>query len=129
MASKHRRELSTGGPAMSPRVRQRAAATGGLALVCLTGSIAALLTTAPRAATAALLGIAVLGCVMAITGASFALCHSDGPSTAGASGPGGPTPTTVAIKEIPPARLKLYEAAGRRFDIDWTFLASIGAQE
>lgn len=82
---------------------------------------------AAGAATAALLGIAVLGCVMAITGASFALCQA---GDAGATtGPAGPAPSRVAVKEIPPDRLALYQAAGRRFEIDWTFLASIGAQE
>jgi hypothetical protein len=35
----------------------------------------------------------------------------------------------AAVRDIAPARLKLYQAAGRRFDIDWTFLASIGTQE
>jgi CHAP domain len=37
--------------------------------------------------------------------------------------------TPTAAREIPPARLRLYRAAGRRFDIDWTFVASIGTQE
>src|SRR5262249_19292029 len=32
-------------------------------------------------------------------------------------------------REIPPRRLALYQAAGRRFDIDWTFVTSIGTQE
>jgi hypothetical protein len=68
----------------------------------------------------ALLGVAVLGIVMAITGAGF------GCTSAAAS----PSPGAVAASsEIPPARLRLYQAAGRRFDIDWAFLASIGAQE
>ena len=37
--------------------------------------------------------------------------------------------TRAAVEEIPPERLRIYQAAGRRFDIDWTFLASIGYQE
>jgi hypothetical protein len=41
----------------------------------------------------------------------------------------GPSPSRAAVAEIPPARLVLYQRAGRRFGIDWTFLASIGAQE
>jgi hypothetical protein len=61
-------------------------------------------------------GVGVLGVVMAITGAGF------GCQDATAS----PSHTTA---EIPPARLRIYRAAARRFDIDWAFLASIGAQE
>jgi hypothetical protein len=67
----------------------------------------------------ALLVVAVLGIVMAITGAGFG-CVSASASSSTA---------TAATSEIPPARLRLYQAAGRRFDIDWAFLASIGAQE
>lgn len=38
-------------------------------------------------------------------------------------------PTRAAVKEIPPKRLRLYQQAGNRFDVDWTVLASIGYQE
>jgi hypothetical protein len=69
------------------------------------------------AAALVLSGVAVLGVVMAITGAGFG-CQ-DAPSSS----------SSRATEEIPPARLRLYRAAGRRFDIDWAFLASIGAQE
>jgi hypothetical protein len=64
----------------------------------------------------ALFTVAVLGIVMAITGAGFG-CQD------------APASSSRAADEIPPARLRLYRAAGRRFDIDWAFLASIGAQE
>ena len=37
--------------------------------------------------------------------------------------------TRAAVEEIPAARLRIYREAGRRIDIDWTFLASIGTQE
>jgi hypothetical protein len=47
----------------------------------------------------------------------------------GASGSAGPAPSRTAVAEIPPERLVVYRQAGRRFRIDWTFLASIGAQE
>jgi hypothetical protein len=47
----------------------------------------------------------------------------------GAGGSGQEAPTRSARAEIPPPRLRLYQAAGRRFDLDWAFLASIGAQE
>ena len=70
--------------------------------------------------------VAVLGTVMAITGASFALCQGDGTPEAGHAGPAA---TGQARRDIPADRLRLYQAAGRRFDIDWAFLASIGAQE
>jgi hypothetical protein len=60
----------------------------------------------------------VLGVVMAITGAGLG-CQD----TAATSSP------SHATAEIPPARLRLYHAAARRYDIDWAFLASIGAQE
>jgi hypothetical protein len=37
--------------------------------------------------------------------------------------------SAAARREIPPARLALYRAAGARFDIDWAFVAAIGTQE
>jgi hypothetical protein len=61
-------------------------------------------------------GVVVLGAVMAITGAGLG-CS--------ASSPGG----GESVAGIPANRLVLYRAAGRRFDLDWAFLASIGAQE
>jgi hypothetical protein len=69
---------------------------------------------------------AILGFVAAVLGASVS-CDAAEPS-----GPltiSGPPPSAAAVQEIPPERLRLYEQAGARFDIDWTFLASIGAQE
>jgi hypothetical protein len=41
----------------------------------------------------------------------------------------GPTPTAQARNSIPAAALAAYQQAGRRYDVDWAFLASIGAQE
>jgi hypothetical protein len=41
----------------------------------------------------------------------------------------GPTPTDQARNSIPAGALATYQEAGRRHDIDWAFLASIGAQE
>ena len=41
----------------------------------------------------------------------------------------GPTPTDQARNSIPARALAVYQQAGRRHDIDWAFLASIGAQE
>jgi hypothetical protein len=85
----------------------------------------------PRSASA-LLGLVALGAcvlvvlmvaasVMALFGGSFGCLGGETALAQPAS--------AAAKKEIPPARLALYQAAGRRFDIDWTFVASIGTQE
>lgn len=63
------------------------------------------------------------GTVMAILGGELACLGGGGGIVAAAP------PTRAALKEIPPGRLRIYRAAGRRFDIDWAFLASIGTQE
>ena len=47
----------------------------------------------------------------------------------GGGGPAGAAPSKPAVREIPASRLRIYQAAGRRFDIEWAFLASIGTQE
>ncbi len=74
-------------------------------------------------------GVALLGCfalAVAVLGASFTGCEPGSttppPST-------GPAPSAYALQNITPERLHLYETAGTRFDIDWSFLASIAAQE
>ena len=41
----------------------------------------------------------------------------------------GATPTDQAKNSIPAAALAIYQRAGQRYDVDWAFLASIGAQE
>lgn len=69
-----------------------------------------------------LLAAVLSGFVMGVLGGNFG-CLGGGGRTAQASS------TRSAQQDIPPARLRLYQAAGRRFDIDWAFLASIGAQE
>ncbi len=75
-------------------------------------------------AVAAATGLAVLaalaGSLMAVLGAQLT-CVGGG----GAAAPA----TAVARNQIPPERLRLYQQAGKRFDIDWAFLASIGTQE
>lgn len=63
--------------------------------------------------------VTIVGVVVAISGAGLG-CHASSPTTPGTQG---------AAKEIPVARLRIYRAAAQRFDIDWAFLASIGAQE
>ena len=89
---------------MSPRRR------GGSALVFFaTGALAMVVA-------------AITGTVMAILGSEIACIGGGGSAVAAA-------PTRVAVKEIPPKRLRLYQQAGKRFDVDWAFLASIGFQE
>jgi hypothetical protein len=74
------------------------------------------------AATAGIAIVAVLvGSIMAVLGAQLACVGGSSASTAPA--------TRAARGEISPRRLRLYQAAGRRFDLDWAFLASIGMQE
>lgn len=65
---------------------------------------------------------------------SFALALGGGldqctASPGGGSGGRGPTPSRSAVADIPASRLRLYRQAGRAMNIDWTFLASVGAQE
>jgi hypothetical protein len=86
----------------------RARSAGSLAAIAGLASCAAVVVTV--AATV----MAVLGGDLSCLGGGTALAQ---PVTA------------AAAKQIPPARLALYRAAGRRFDVDWTFLASIGTQE
>lgn len=70
---------------------------------------------------AAAVVVTVLAALMGVLGADL--------SCLGGSSGTGPAPSRSAREDIPAARLRLYQAAGRRFDIDWAFLASIGAQE
>jgi hypothetical protein len=75
------------------------------------------------AALAAVVAATVAFVVMALLGAEFS-CTGGGAGVAS-----GPAPAGAAAREIPAARLRLYVGAGRRFDISWPFLASIGVQE
>src|SRR5215218_3346195 len=81
------------------------------------GSLAVL-----AAAALATVIVAITGTVMAILGSEIA-CVGGGGSAVAA------LPTRAAIKEIPPERLRVYQEAGKRFQVDWAFLASIGYQE
>lgn len=76
---------------------------------------------APGLAVLVLVAAALLGFVLAVTGGQLGCL--------GGGSPPGPAPSRSAHAEIPPRYLRLYQQAGRRFQIDWTFLASIGAQE
>src|SRR5215218_3038545 len=81
------------------------------------GSLAVL-----AAAALATVIVAITGTLMAILGSEIA-CVGGGGSAVAAP------PTRAAVKEIPPARLQIYQRAGKRFQVDWAFLASIGYQE
>lgn len=72
--------------------------------------------------------VTIFALAVAVLGASFTGCQP-GSEPALAAPVAGPAPSTYALSSIPPERLRLYEQAGSRFDIDWSFLASIGAQE
>lgn len=76
--------------------------------------------------TAGIALLVVFALAVAVLGASFDGCT---PESGAAPALSGPTPSAYALQSIPPQRLSLYERAGTRFDIDWSFLASIGAQE
>ncbi|MGN6217347.1 MAG: CHAP domain-containing protein [Solirubrobacterales bacterium] len=90
---------------MSRRGRSRLSLwIGGLAAVALVGAVS------------------VAGALMAVLGGNLA-CLTPGGSALAAP------PTRAAVKEIPPKRLRIYQEAGRRFDVEWAFLASIGYQE
>jgi hypothetical protein len=82
------------------------------------GSVLLLLATGVLAAVV----VAITATVMAILGSSI------GCMGGGALAVAGP-PTKAAVKAIPPKRLRIYQEAGRRFDVEWAFLASIGYQE
>jgi hypothetical protein len=64
----------------------------------------------------------VAATLMAILGANVACLGASGPVS-------GSQPTRAAVRQIPAERLRLYQRAGQRFDVDWTVLASIGYQE
>lgn len=82
------------------------------------GSLLVLLATGVFAAVV----VAITGTVMAILGSEIA-CMGGGGSALAAPA------TKAAVREIPPKRLRIYQQAGQRFDVDWAFLASIGYQE
>jgi hypothetical protein len=71
--------------------------------------------------------LAIFAAVAAVLGASFTSCQT--PNETATTTQAGSPPSAYALQSIPPGRLELYQQAGVRFDIDWTFLASIGTQE
>jgi hypothetical protein len=82
------------------------------------GSALALIAVGVLAA----LVVAITGTVMAILGGEIACIGGGGSAVAAPA-------TKAAVREIPPKRLRIYQQAGQRFDVDWAFLASIGYQE
>lgn len=82
------------------------------------GSLLALVAVGVLAAVV----VAITGTVMAILGSEIACMGGGGPAIAAPA-------TKTAVREIPPKRLRIYQQAGQRFDVDWAFLASIGYQE
>lgn len=66
--------------------------------------------------------VSITATVMAILGAQIACVGGGGTALAAPA-------TKAAVREIPPKRLRIYQEAGKRFDVDWAFLASIGYQE
>jgi hypothetical protein len=74
-------------------------------------------------------GAAAVAVVVALLGAVAALVGGELGCLGGGGSDAQPPPSRAALREIPPERLRLFRAAGRRFRIDWAFLASIGAQE
>ena len=82
------------------------------------GSVLLLLATGVLAVVV----VAITATVMAILGSSIGCMGGGGIAVAG-------PPTKAAVKAIPPKRLRIYQEAGKRFDVDWAFLASIGYQE
>jgi hypothetical protein len=82
------------------------------------GALLGLIATAVLA----ILVVAMTSTVMAILGSEIACMGGGGPAIAAPA-------TKAAVREIPPGRLRIYQQAGQRFDVDWAFLASIGYQE
>jgi hypothetical protein len=75
-----------------------------------------------------LLFVTIVAVAAAVLGASFTGCEGAGASEAAAA-TAGPAPSAYALESIPSPRLRLYQQAGARFNLNWAFLASIGTQE
>ncbi len=86
--------------------------------------MATLAPKAPVAKTALDAGVAAALALVLLVGIIAAILGNQGcPS------PDGPAATGQAKTDIPADYLRLYQEAGAKFNIDWAFLASIGAQE
>jgi len=80
-----------------------------------------------RAAAVAALALAAVAAVVVVHGEGGARAP-DLPSRV-TTPPASLRPTAAALRSIPPRYLRLYMRFGTRMDIDWRFLAAIGAQE
>ncbi len=67
--------------------------------------------------------VLVTAVIAALGGSSLA------PGSAGAAGVAGISPTALALREIPPVTLRLYQRAAQRYGLDWTILAGVGKVE
>jgi hypothetical protein len=76
----------------------------------------------------AVLAVLALGALALVAGSLMAVLGAELKCAGGSAAPLA-APTRSAKQEIPPARLRLYQQAARRFDVNWTFLAAIGTQE
>lgn len=71
-----------------------------------------------------------MGFVVVVVIAFMAMFGAGGlPCLGGGGGGGGPEPSATSVREIPARYLALYRELGSRYDVDWTVLAAIGAQE
>lgn len=74
-------------------------------------------------------GVVVLAMLSFVLALGGGIDQCPAAPSVGGRGPAGPAPSRSAVADIPPDRLRLYRRAGRAMNIDWAFLASIGAQE
>jgi hypothetical protein len=81
----------------------------------------------PRRRRGALLG--AIGLLVAAGSAVPFLVSGDRPAPAPAPVASRPIPAPAATTGIPSSYLRLYRRFGREMDVDWRFLAAIGAQE
>ncbi len=75
-------------------------------------------------ATVALLALAIALAALAALGGAGIAGGGDAAATAAGS-----TPSALALRDIPPSDLRLYEQAAARYGIDWAVLAAIGKVE
>jgi hypothetical protein len=71
-----------------------------------------------------LVGATILLALLAALSATSVVGGGDAPA-----GTGGSQPSALALREIPPQYLRLYEQAAERYGIDWAVIAAIGKVE
>lgn len=72
-----------------------------------------------------------VGSLLVVVIAFMAVLGGNLPCVGGVVGGGGqgPEPSATSVREIPARYLAVYRQMGARYDVDWTVLAAIGAQE